>query len=148
MIKNILRFTVWTMFAAALSIMIGVQVHWIIQRHTPPHRYLATWAEASRIKPGSEIRIRYIFERVRYCETWLNLFIISRPDNFIVWRNRIPGGATLLGRREVLNVYPLTPSVGPGDYIFRTISHATCTDGAHSSTAPDVVFEVIGPDAT
>ena len=130
------------MLAVVMAIMLGIQSYWIFLRYTPPHIYLSAWSENPRLAVGEVLRVRYIFERIRYCDTALNLFIIRRPDNSVVWRLRTIGGAALLGRREVLNVYQLPPEAIPGTYVFRTISHATCVDGSHSSAAPDVIFVV------
>lgn len=134
---------IWVLLAITLPIVLGVHAHWIVLRLSPPYQYFAAWAENPRVRVGDELRMRYIFERYRYCDSWLSLFMIKRPDNEIVWRSRIPGGATLTGKREVMNPYRVPADLTPGQYIFRTISYATCTDGAHSMAAPDVAFEVI-----
>ncbi len=137
------RAFLWAIVIIACAINLGININWLSQRFSDPYAYLAAWATNPRLGAGEELGLKYIFERYRYCESSLSRFIIRRPDNSIVWRDRIVGGATTVGKHEVLNVVRLPMDMTSGQYVFRTISFANCSDGEHSTQAPDIAFEVV-----
>lgn len=108
----------------------------------PPSRFLAVTVES--IDEGAmELPATYTFDRVRYCQADLNLFIARMPENEIVWRTRVPGGATTtIGRTVVKNHFRIPNYFKPGMYELRTITYAQCAEGSHTMPAPDGTFEI------
>lgn len=100
------------------------------------------WIEPPTVKVGEQIRANYQFYRYFYCNTDLNRFIENADNNYIVWRDRTPSGATVLGQSYTVN--PIKADLPPGKYVLRTILFSACTNGTHVQAAPDAPFTVVG----
>lgn len=108
-----------------------------------PYIYSGGWADPEVIPVGGELRTHYRFERHRICQTDLNRFIARLPGNEIVWRDRVPGGATGLGKHQVVNVIGLPEGMQAGDYVLRIVNYSTCGETSYSAIAPDVSFRIV-----
>ena len=96
--RILLTWILYVLCSLVIVTMFAVQSRWIYLRYTPPIKYLSSIVETPIIKNGSILQIRYRFDRARYCETTLSLFIIELNTQSIVWRDRVPGGGGGRGR--------------------------------------------------
>lgn len=108
-----------------------------------PYIFAASSAVTPRVKPGGTLILSYEFTRIRYCRTDLDRYIIRAVDNEVIWRDRIPGGAGNIGHVTVRNPVVVPLNATPGNYIFRTIVYATCSDRLYDAVAPDILFEIV-----
>lgn len=107
-----------------------------------PVVYFAASAKPDRIPVGGVLNLVYRFNRIRYCQIDLDRFIEKLPDHEIVWRDRVVGGATATGEHTVINPVKLPPEIGPGQYVFRSISNNQCSEWQYAILAPDVSFTI------
>lgn len=131
--------------ASAVVVVITInQVREFASAIHDPFVVISSAAEPAVLRTtDTKIKMRYVFDRIRYCPTDLNLFIVDDSTHEIVWRNRVIGGATRLGHADVINVFDI-PQLSPGHYLFRTISYSTCTAAdVHTTAFDDAPFEVV-----
>lgn len=130
-------------FLAALtaSVILSNQVRQLVLSLSPPFSELGAQTDRAVIEPGDPLTMRYHFVRTRYCQTDLNLFVVASDTQDVVWRLRVPGGATLIGRADIRNTFQLTV-LPEGRYILRTIAFSLCAEGIHAQAFPEAPFTV------
>ena len=119
-----------------------------------PFAYIKTAADPATIHTyDKKISIRYIFERTYYCQTDLSVFIMRTENDKltenvgeVVWRQRAPGGATGLGKSNIVTTFDISnissPLI-PGSYKFRTITYSVCPNGVFTDVSEDALFTVV-----
>ena len=128
----------------SLVIIVANNVYELIQRFIPPVTMTLGLAENPVVERGGVIKLIYEYDHKRFCETTLIRFIVrvDTKEPEIVWRDRVPGGATPLGHQRVLNSMKLPPEIEPGKYEFRLFTSSNCGSAFFQSKADDIKFEV------
>lgn len=138
---TIYRLAATFVMALAAAVVISNQARQLTQSLTEPFEFLASEAEPKIVPPGEALIVHYRFIRKRYCQTDLNLFIVTREHEDVVWRLRVPGGASLLGLADIRNTF-MIGDLPENSYILRTIAFSSCADGMHGQAFPEVPFTI------
>lgn len=128
------------LFVTEASTVILSHARLLYLQNSDPFTVESAAADPAVIAPGAPIRMHYKFVRKRYCDTKLNLFAIKDGSMEVVWRQQLLGGATMLGKADVINTFELGTQVGPGCYHLNTITYSVCTEGSHTMAFPTAPF--------
>jgi hypothetical protein len=97
----------------------------------------------STIKPGDFIMMKYEFDRLRFCRTHIDFYIISAATREIVFAKSIVGGSPELGPNIIIRYkLDLPMNLEDGKYEVRTGIVFECEDGSQFVTTPSVFIEV------
>ena len=82
--------------------------------------------------------------RARICKVEIDRFMISDVTHDVVYRERLPAGATPLGRTpSVRNLVPVPADAPLGGMTLLQNVHSECIDGMHSMQWPVMHFDVV-----
>ena len=134
-----------------ISIGVGIAALFLIEEQARntflgfrgPYVYIAAGVEDSKIIQGGTARFFFDFDHIKFCQDNLARFVATQPDNAIVYRDSVPGGAVGLGKQHVVNPFKLPPELRVGKYKFRVFANSECRDGVHSTPAPEIEFEIV-----
>lgn len=130
------------LITASASTFLANQARLLYLSMSEPFAYGKTVASKDSFDVGEPIGVTFEFTRYRFCEIDINLFVVDRSTNTVIRRQRVVGGATLLGATMIQNVFEFKPDIPPGEYLLRMISYSVCSDGSHTIPAPEVPFKV------
>jgi hypothetical protein len=107
-----------------------------------PVTVISTTVINDPVPNGEHIIIEFLTERRRLCRSEADLFVLRKPENTVVWRNRVPTLSVPIGINRT-RADLVEAKLEPGEYIFRDFVHSQCTDGNFTTQSPDVSFKVL-----
>jgi hypothetical protein len=109
-----------------------------------PFFYRSVVVLTPQVKRGELLVMKLDVQRYRVCKVEIDRFIVNDNTKQVIYRERVPGGATLVGRTpDVRNVVriPADAELGPITIIQNVHSH--CIDGMHSMAWPVLRAEIV-----
>lgn len=92
---------------------------------------------------GEPLVFRFDTTRHRICKSDLDRYIIRVTDNHVVYRERVPGGASnKLGKVDPPIINELRVPLTCGKYKMTATNVGECPDGLHFVVQPEAEFQV------
>jgi hypothetical protein len=136
-----LFFTLLFIFVAVSTMVFATTLRNFYLSLIQPASEFASSIDPSIIESGDPLIVYYHFNRQRICQVDINLFVIKPDHNEVVWRNRVPGGASGLGEIDTMSIFRIPP-LESGKYKFTTTVSYTCLDGNHILSFDPIEFTV------
>lgn len=126
-----------------VATLIGVDSFGIALKFWDPFYYRSVVAITPMITPMDCFIEELDVQRYRICKVDIDRFAIEEATGNVVFRERVPGGATSLGRNSARNMVCPSKPWPLGRIKLLQNTHSECIDGMHSMPWPVMRFEVV-----
>jgi hypothetical protein len=120
-----------------------IMSYFMISTVREPYRTVSVTVLNPVLKAGEPLKMKFVTERNRFCQTTVAQFFVDLESNEVVYRGRVPSGFTDLGTQYPSLTLPLPFTPIPGrKYAYRPIVESDCGFSSFAHRSPDAVFEV------
>lgn len=117
---------IWRAITLASLGAVGGWAGWQASDRSPPVVVYSAKAE-STASPGGTLRVAYVLNRNRQCETVVDRSIIdSRKTRFVMTPLAFMTGAGPIGQEQYVSLVPVPTQAALGPAVYRTTSRFTC----------------------
>lgn len=125
-----------------LALLVMFQGWMLILNMWDPFFYHSVVAITPTVKKGGTFIEELDVQRYRICKVEIDRFLVDKLGN-VVYRERVAGGASSIGRNKARNMVPVPLDIVAGPVTLLQNVHSQCIDGMHSMQWPVIHFEVI-----
>lgn len=139
------RVTVLLIYVASFFVaaMVGVQGWNFVLMMWDPFYFHAVHEITHVLKPGEFFIEEIDVTRYRICRVDVDQFMSSDETHEVFYRERVPAGATPIGRTTLRNMIRLPANTPLGGVTLLQAAHSQCIDGVHSVALPPMHFRVV-----
>lgn len=129
--------------AVFFILTLALQSYPIYLTTSNPFLYHSVIVLTPTVKRGDYFREELDVERFRICKVDIDRFLINKQTRDVIYRERVPGGASSLGRNMAQNKIKIPDDAPLGSAILLQNSSSVCVDGTHTMAWPVVEFEIV-----
>jgi hypothetical protein len=126
-----------------LVISVGLQGWSFTLSMWDPFFYHSVTVISPKVKRGGVFIEELDVQRYRICKVEIDRFLLDDATRNVIYRERVAGGATSIGRNIARNMVPVPIDAPLGPVTLLQNVHSQCIDGMHSMQWPVMHFEVI-----
>jgi hypothetical protein len=108
-----------------------------------PYEYLDAKVLVPTVTSGENVEIKYTRNKKRICHTYIDQFIERVSDQYVIWRDSIPGGYGPMGISSVIVKLPTRREWGPGEYSYKPQMYQDCGFWKFHIKIPEVKFTLV-----
>lgn len=132
-----------SVFAIYLTLSVSMQVWALILNQWDPFFYHSVIAITHEVKRGGVFIEELDVQRYRICKVEIDRFIVDDTTTNVILRERVPAGATNLGRNKAHNMISIPEDAPLGPVTLLQNVHSECIDGMHSMQWPIIHFTIV-----
>lgn len=130
--------------AILLAIIAGIQVYEFGLKMSDPFYYHSIRILTPQIKRCASFAEELDVERFRSCQTTVDRYMINDETKEVFLRERIPSGATGIGRTKgIINKMKIACDAPIGKATLIQVTNSHCIEGMHSIPWPIIKFEIM-----
>lgn len=126
-----------------VSMSLGLQGWNLVLTMWDPFYYVSVTVMTPQVKRGELFIEELDIQRYRICKVDIDRFIVDDATKNVIFRERVPGGATSLGRSKARNIVRVPIDAPLGPVMLLQNVHSQCIDGMHSMPWPPQHFEIV-----
>lgn len=126
-----------------IAFMMGVQTWTFVLMMWDPFYYHSIKVLTPVVHRCGVLTVELDVQRYRACKVDIDRFMVNVPTGDVIMRERVPGGATKLGRDVITNKFKIACDAPLGKTRLMQSVASQCIDGVHSMSWPIVEFEVV-----
>lgn len=126
-----------------ISFMIGIQTWNFVLMMWDPFYYHSIKVLTPVVHRCGVFAVELDVQRYRICKVDIDRFMVNVATGDIVMRERVPGGATVLGRDTITNKLKIACDAPLGKTKLMQNVSSQCIDGIHSLAWPPIEFEIV-----
>jgi hypothetical protein len=131
-----------TSIALALAFLCGVQAYNISLMFYDPFFYHYVRAVTPKVPRGGLFVEELEVQRYRVCKVEIDRFMISVATGDVIYRERVPGGASPIGRNVARNSLRIPADAPLGQTRLIQNVSSQCIEGMHTMAWPIIEFEI------
>lgn len=126
-----------------IAFMMGIQTWNFVLMMWDPFYYHSIKVLTPAVQRCGVFVVELDVQRYRICKVDIDRFMVNISTGDVVMRERVPGGATVVGRDTIVNKFKIACDAPLGRTKLMQNVSSQCVDGIHSLAWPPIEFEIV-----